>query len=71
MSDLLQKALERVGTLPQDEQDAVAAQILASLDDEEAWQRQFREKRDTIRRLAREAIEEDERGETVSLNELL
>ena len=59
MSPLLEKALEKVGVLPQAEQDAIASQILASLADEEAWRRRFAEKRDIIRRLAREALEED------------
>ena len=64
MSPLLEKALEKVGVLPQAEQDAIASQILASLADEEAWRRRFAEKRDIIRRLAREALDEDARGET-------
>ena len=71
MSSLLEKALEKVVALPADEQDAIASQILASLADEEAWKRQFDEKRDVIRRLAREAIEEDERGETRPLDDRL
>ena len=71
MSTLLKQALEKVGSLPEDEQDAIAAQILASLEDESAWRRRFTEKRDVIRRLAREAIEEDERGETLPLDDLL
>ena len=71
MSTLLEKALEKVVVLPQDEQDAIASQILASLADEEAWKKRFSEKRDVIRRMAREAIEEDERGETVPLDDLL
>ena len=71
MSPLLEKALEKVGVLPQAEQDAIASQILASLADEEAWRRRFAEKRDIIRRLAREALEEDARGETLSLDDLL
>ena len=71
MSTLLEKALEKVGTLPRDEQDAIAAQILASIADEEAWKKRFEEKRDVVRRLAREAVEEDERGETRPLDELL
>jgi hypothetical protein len=33
MSTLLEKALEKVGALPRDEQDAIASQILASLAD--------------------------------------
>ena len=64
MSTLLEKALEQVVALPQDEQDAIASQILASLADEEAWKTRFVEKGDVIRRMAREALAEDERGET-------
>ncbi|HEY7390808.1 MAG TPA: hypothetical protein VH640_19995 [Bryobacteraceae bacterium] len=71
MSSLLEKAFERVSALPPDEQDAIAFQILASLADEEAWKRRFAETRDVIRRMAREAIGEDERGETVPLDDLL
>jgi acyl-CoA reductase-like NAD-dependent aldehyde dehydrogenase len=71
MSTLLEKALERVVALPLDEQDAIASQILASLADEDAWKRRFAEKRDVIRRMAQEALEEDARGETLSLDSLL
>ena len=71
MSTLLEKALEKVGTLPPDEQDAIAAQILASIADEEAWKKRFEEKRNIIRRLALEALEEDERRETLPLGDLL
>jgi hypothetical protein len=71
MSTLLQKALEKVVALPQDEQDAIASQILASLADEDAWKKRFAEKRDVIRRMAREALEEDEIGQTLSLDDLL
>ena len=76
MSTLLEKALERVVALPDDEQDAIASQILATqilatLADEVAWKKSFAEKRDVIRRMAREAIEEDERGETLPLDDLL
>ena len=65
MSTLLEKALEKVVVLPQDEQDAIASQILASLAGEDAWKLRFAGKRDVIRRMAREALEEDERGETL------
>ena len=71
MSTLLEKALERLVALPPDEQDAIASQILASLADEEAWKKRFAEKRDIIRRMAREALAEDARGETLPLNDLL
>jgi hypothetical protein len=71
MSSLLDRALEKVVALPPDEQDAIATQILASLADEEAWKKRFVEKRDVIRRMAQEALKEDERGETQPLADLL
>jgi hypothetical protein len=71
MSSLLDKALEKVAALPSGEQDAIASQILASLEDEDAWKKRFAEKRDVIRRMALEALEEDDRGETLPLNDLL
>jgi hypothetical protein len=71
MSTLLEKAIEKVGSLPADEQDAIASQILESLADEEAWKKRFAEKRDVIRRMAQEALDEDQRGETVPLDDLL
>ena len=54
-----------------EEQDAIASQILASLADEKGWKKRFAEKRDVIRRMAREALAEDDRGETLPLNDLL
>jgi len=63
MPTLLEKALEKVGALPNDEQDAIAVQILASLKDENAWKKRSAEKREVLRRMAREALEEDARGE--------
>ncbi|MGD1094214.1 MAG: hypothetical protein ABSB35_19790 [Bryobacteraceae bacterium] len=71
MSTLLEKALEKVGALPPDEQDAIASQILAALADEEKWKQHFGEKRDIVRRMAMEALAEDQRGETVPLDDLL
>jgi len=71
MSALLDKALQKLTSLPPDEQDAIASQILASLADKEAWKKSFVAKRDVIRRMAQEAIEEDERGETRPLADLL
>jgi hypothetical protein len=70
MSTPLDKALEKVTSLPQNEQDAIASEILASLPDEDAWRKRFAEKRDVIRRMAREALQEDERGETLPLDDL-
>ena len=71
MSTLLEKALEQVVALPQNEQDAIAAEILASLADEDGWRRRFASKREVIRRMAREALDEDDRGETLPMADLL
>jgi hypothetical protein len=71
MSRLLEEALEKVGALPPEEQDAIASQILASLADEAAWKKRFAEKRDVILRMAREAVDQDDRGETLALDALL
>jgi hypothetical protein len=71
MSRLLEIALEKVGSLPEDEQDAIASQILASLADEHAWKSRFKEKREVIRRMASEALKENARGDTLPLDDLL
>ena len=70
MTKLLEKALEKVSKLPQDEQDAIASQILAELEDEAAWAKQFGGTKDKLHRLAEEALAEDRRGETLPLDDL-
>lgn len=71
MSALLEKAIEKLGALPPDEQDQIASQILADLADEQAWKERFAQKRDVIRRMAQEALDEDERGGIIPLSDLL
>lgn len=39
--------------------------------DESAWKERFAKKRDMIRRMAREALEQEARGETLPLDDLL
>jgi hypothetical protein len=70
MSSLLEKALEKVGALPPDGQEAIASQIVVSLADEEAWKRRFAERCETIRRMAHQAVREHERVETLPLDDL-
>jgi hypothetical protein len=41
MTGLLETALRRVESLSAEEQDAIASQIIETLDDEEAWARSF------------------------------
>ena len=71
MTKLLEKAFERVSTLPQDEQDAIASQILAELEDEAAWGKRFAKQGGKLRRLAKEALAEHHRGETRPLDDTL
>ena len=47
-----------------EEQDAITTQIIETLDDEAAWDRQFKEKPEALRALAREALDEHRRRET-------
>ncbi len=64
MTGLLEKALKRVEALSETEQDAIAAQILESLDGEEAWKQNFDANREGFRALADEAAWEHRRSET-------
>ena len=70
MTGRLEEALRRVESLTAEEQDAIASQIIDTLDDEEGWARRFRESPSVLRSLAREALEEHRRGETRPLDEL-
>ena len=71
MTTLLQDALRKVAALPQDEQDAIASQIIETLRDEAAWKENLARDPEKLRRLAEEAREENRRGETRPLDELL
>jgi hypothetical protein len=70
LTGLLEKALRRIEALSSEEQDAMASQILETLDDEEVWSRQFRDNPEVLSSLAQEALEEHRRGETRPLDEL-
>ena len=41
MTELLQRAIAEIQRLPAEEQDAIAARILADLEDEQTWAAQF------------------------------
>jgi hypothetical protein len=71
MTELLESALRKVAMLPQDEQDAIASQIIETLLDEAAWREKLAHDPEKLRRLAEEARQEHRRGETRPLDELL
>ncbi len=41
MTELLERAIAQLKTLSADEQDAIAARLLAELEDEQVWKAQF------------------------------
>jgi len=71
MTGLLEKAIRRVESLTPEEQDAIASQILQTLDDEQAWASSLSERPEPMQSMAREALEEHKRGETRPLDEFL
>jgi hypothetical protein len=71
VTELLENALRKVATLPQDEQDAIASQILETIEDETAWKEKLARRQAKLRGLAREAQLEHQRGETRSIDEIL
>lgn len=68
MTKLLEKAVEKAKNLPDSEQDAIASIILEELEDEVRWEEKFSASKDALAKLAAEAMEEDERGETQELD---
>jgi hypothetical protein len=55
MTKLLKKAFDRVATLPEDEQDAIASMVLGEIEDEARWRASFAESRVALARLAGQA----------------
>ena len=47
MTELLQQAIVEIAKLPDEQQDAIATQLLAEIEDEQAWQKSFAETTDT------------------------
>ena len=41
MTELLERAIAQLKTLPADEQNAIAARLLAEMEDEQRWKSQF------------------------------
>jgi hypothetical protein len=70
MTVLLEQALRRVESLAPEDQDAIASQLLDSLDDDAEWSRRFHENPSMLRALAEEAREEHSRGDTRPVDEL-
>jgi len=68
MGKLLQRAVAEASQLPEDEQEAVGAWILAELESERRWDDLFARSPDLLSEMAAEAVREDEAGLTEPLD---
>jgi hypothetical protein len=70
MTQLLQRAIAKLEELPADTQDALAARILADLEDEQAWEVRFDgTSAEQWERLANLTQREIDAGETIPLGD--
>lgn len=67
----LEQAFSQASALPEDQQQALASLLLEEMASEAQWQKAFASSQDVLTRLAEEALEEDRRGETRDLGEIL
>lgn len=65
---LLQQAVAEASKLPEAEQEAVGAWLLAELESERRWDELFAQSQDMLAEMAAEAIREDEAGLTEPLD---
>ena len=71
MTEMLEEALRKIAALPKEEQDAIASQIIDTLEDEAAWAKRLARGPEKLRRLAEEARRERRNGETLPLDDSL
>ena len=65
MTQLLEKALEQIRRLPESDQDAIAALILAELSDEQRWADAFAQSQDRLAELATKVREDIQAGRVI------
>jgi hypothetical protein len=70
MGALLDKAFQRIQEMPEAEQETIAKQILAWLDDDAQWLSYFEANREMFVHLGKEALEAHRRGETAPLDDI-
>jgi hypothetical protein len=71
MTELLQRAIAEIQRLPAEEQDAIAARILADLEDERAWAAQFASTTDDQwARMVEQVRRDIAAGDTVPLDDV-
>jgi hypothetical protein len=68
MTQLLEKAVKRLSSLPDGEQDALASFILSELDSERRWDELFASSEDILSEMAEQALAEERAGKTSELD---
>jgi hypothetical protein len=68
MTELLEKAISQLKTLPPSERNAAAAMILQELEDERRWDESFSHSPDLPAKLAAQAMAEHYAGKTQPLD---
>jgi hypothetical protein len=64
-------ALRKAGQISQDEENAIISQMIETHDGPEAWEKTLRKDPAKLRKLGANALEEDRRGSTRPLDEIL
>jgi hypothetical protein len=68
MTELLERAIAQLKTLPTERQDAIAAVILEEIDMDRRWDEAFANSPDTLAKLAASAMAEYHAGKTEALD---
>ena len=68
MVQLLERAISEASKLPDDEQEAIAAWLLAEIESERQWIDLFGRSAGALERVADEALQEHEQGLTTPLD---
>ena len=68
MTQLLEEAFEKASKLPEEEQNDFAAFILEELESERRCEEAFSQSQNELERLAEEALEEHDAGDTEKLD---
>lgn len=68
MGRLLERAISEAAKLPESEQEAIGAWLLAEMESERRWGELFARSGTVLERMADEALEEHERGRTTPLD---
>ncbi|HEY9852875.1 MAG TPA: hypothetical protein V6D28_25605 [Leptolyngbyaceae cyanobacterium] len=68
MSELLERAIATLQTLPESEQNAIAAMILAEIENDRRWDESFSRSPNILAKLAASAMAEYRAGKTQELD---